>query len=166
MAVTHEVWSGPPVLLLKAKTQLRKSYQIRCLGRLHNNICGPELTSLPNRSTRLIAKSQNALTNRIRGLSKAVSTVKAYHSRCWGGSISGFRYSPIRRVRRCHCPSSISLCIGIPTFRGAGGMWRKYDATALATPEAFASYPSLVWQFYHYRREASVHIRKTPQLVG
>ena len=42
---------------------------------------------------------------------------------------------------------------GIPTFRGAGGLWRKYDAMNLATPGAFAKKPSQVWQFYHYRRE-------------
>jgi len=42
---------------------------------------------------------------------------------------------------------------GIPTFRGAGGMWRSLDAMSLATPEAFEENPSLVWQFYHYRRE-------------
>ena len=41
---------------------------------------------------------------------------------------------------------------GIPTFRGAGGMWRSLDATNLATPEAFEANPSLVWQFYHHRR--------------
>ncbi len=41
---------------------------------------------------------------------------------------------------------------GIPTFRDGGGMWRSLDATALATPEAFQANPSLVWQFYHYRR--------------
>lgn len=42
---------------------------------------------------------------------------------------------------------------GIPTFRGAGGLWRKYQATELATPEAFVRDPSLVWEFYHWRRE-------------
>ncbi|KAG6906783.1 hypothetical protein DXG01_012116 [Tephrocybe rancida] len=40
----------------------------------------------------------------------------------------------------------------IPTFRNGGGMWRSLDALSLATPEAFAKNPSLVWQFYHYRR--------------
>ncbi|THH09857.1 hypothetical protein EW146_g8550, partial [Bondarzewia mesenterica] len=49
------------------------------------------------------------------------------------------------------------LSKGIPTFRGAGGLWREYDATALATPEAFQENPGLVWQFYHYRREAVLH---------
>ena len=42
---------------------------------------------------------------------------------------------------------------GIPTFRGAGGLWRKYQATQLATPESFRANPSLVWEFYSYRRE-------------
>ncbi|KAK7035745.1 hypothetical protein R3P38DRAFT_3311737 [Favolaschia claudopus] len=51
------------------------------------------------------------------------------------------------------CGAGLSAASGIPTFRGAGGMWRKYDAMSLATPEAFAEDPSLVWQFYPYRRE-------------
>ncbi|KAJ9589431.1 hypothetical protein L9F63_017375 [Diploptera punctata] len=42
---------------------------------------------------------------------------------------------------------------GIPTFRGAGGFWRTYQAQDLASPRAFARDPSLVWEFYHYRRE-------------
>ncbi|KAJ7739637.1 DHS-like NAD/FAD-binding domain-containing protein [Mycena maculata] len=53
------------------------------------------------------------------------------------------------------CGAGLSAASGIPTFRGAGGMWRKYDAMSLATPEAFEENPSLVWQFYHYRREAA-----------
>ncbi|KAJ7915497.1 DHS-like NAD/FAD-binding domain-containing protein [Mycena leptocephala] len=53
------------------------------------------------------------------------------------------------------CGAGLSAASGIPTFRGAGGMWRKYDAMSLATPEAFAENPSLVWQFYHYRREVA-----------
>ncbi|EAU84564.2 sirtuin 5 [Coprinopsis cinerea okayama7 len=52
--------------------------------------------------------------------------------------------------------AGLSAASGIPTFRGAGGMWRKYDAMSLATPEGFADNPSLVWQFYHYRREAAL----------
>ncbi|PPQ77691.1 hypothetical protein CVT25_011126 [Psilocybe cyanescens] len=52
--------------------------------------------------------------------------------------------------------AGLSAASGIPTFRGAGGMWRKYDAVSLATPEGFAESPSLVWQFYHYRREAAL----------
>ncbi|KAF7985220.1 hypothetical protein HWV62_7856 [Athelia sp. TMB] len=49
--------------------------------------------------------------------------------------------------------AGLSAASGIPTFRGAGGMWRRYDAMSLATPKAFHRNPSRVWQFYHYRRE-------------
>lgn len=49
--------------------------------------------------------------------------------------------------------SGISAESGVPTFRGAGGFWRKYQAQSLATPEAFATQPSLVWEFYEYRRQ-------------
>lgn len=49
--------------------------------------------------------------------------------------------------------AGISAESGVPTFRGSGGLWRTYKAQELATPEAFASNPSLVWEFYSYRRE-------------
>ncbi|UJR38633.1 hypothetical protein I4U23_031298 [Adineta vaga] len=49
--------------------------------------------------------------------------------------------------------AGISAESGVPTFRGAGGLWRQYRATDLATPTAFSRSPSLVWEFYHYRRE-------------
>lgn len=49
--------------------------------------------------------------------------------------------------------AGISAESGIPTFRGAGGLWRKFVAQELATPSAFRSNPSRVWQFYSYRRE-------------
>lgn len=66
-----------------------------------------------------------------------------------------------------HCPdcrkniiavagAGLSAASGIPTFRGQGGLWRRYDAMSLATPEAFEKDPSLVWQFYNYRRHAYV----------
>ncbi|XP_032783233.2 NAD-dependent protein deacylase [Daphnia magna] len=55
--------------------------------------------------------------------------------------------------------AGVSAESGVPTFRGAGGLWRIYSATDLATPSAFRSNPSLVWEFYHHRREnvASKH---------
>jgi len=49
--------------------------------------------------------------------------------------------------------AGLSAASGIPTFRGAGGLWRSYDALSLATPDAFNENPSRVWQFYHMRRE-------------
>lgn len=56
-------------------------------------------------------------------------------------------------------PTGLSAASGIPTFRGAGGLWRSHDAMQLATPQAFASDPSKVWQFYHYRRELCLKAR-------
>jgi NAD-dependent deacetylase len=50
--------------------------------------------------------------------------------------------------------AGISAESGIPTFRGAGGMWAKYRPEELATPEAFAANPRLVWEWYQARREA------------
>jgi NAD-dependent deacetylase len=48
--------------------------------------------------------------------------------------------------------AGISAESGVPTFRGADGLWRTYSATDLATPEAFARDPGLVWQWYRWRR--------------
>lgn len=49
--------------------------------------------------------------------------------------------------------AGVSAESGVPTFRGPGGLWRTFKATDLATPSAFRSNPSLVWEFYHDRRE-------------
>jgi len=49
--------------------------------------------------------------------------------------------------------AGISAESGIPTFRGAGGLWKNYRAEDLATPEAFARDPKLVWEWYNWRRE-------------
>jgi len=56
--------------------------------------------------------------------------------------------------------AGISAESGVPTFRGAGGLWRTFQAQQLATPEVFTDNPSLVWEFYHYRRE--VMLSKSP----
>ncbi|MET0418480.1 MAG: NAD-dependent deacylase [Actinoplanes sp.] len=42
---------------------------------------------------------------------------------------------------------------GVPTFRDAlTGLWERFDAQALATPEAFREDPDLVWGWYEWRR--------------
>ena len=49
--------------------------------------------------------------------------------------------------------AGISAESGVPTFRGAGGLWKDYKPEDLATPEAFAKDPRLVWEWYNWRRE-------------
>jgi len=49
--------------------------------------------------------------------------------------------------------AGISAESGIPTFRGEDGLWKTYKPEELATPEAFARDPKLVWEWYNWRRE-------------
>jgi NAD-dependent deacetylase len=49
--------------------------------------------------------------------------------------------------------AGVSAASGVPTFRGTDGLWRQYRATDLATPQAFARDPRLVWEWYAWRRE-------------
>ena len=49
--------------------------------------------------------------------------------------------------------AGISAESGVPTFRGADGLWKQYKPEDLATPEAFARDPRLVWEWYNWRRE-------------
>lgn len=48
--------------------------------------------------------------------------------------------------------AGVSAESGVPTFRGAGGLWNNYRAEDLATPEAFERDPALVWRWYDWRR--------------
>lgn len=48
--------------------------------------------------------------------------------------------------------AGVSAESGLPTFRGAGGLWENHRAEDLATPEAFARDPALVLRFYDERR--------------
>jgi NAD-dependent deacetylase len=47
--------------------------------------------------------------------------------------------------------AGISAESGIPTFRGAGGLWEGFRAEDLATPQAFSADPELVWRWYRWR---------------
>ena len=49
--------------------------------------------------------------------------------------------------------AGISADSGVPTFRGADGLWQNFRAEDLATPEAFERDPRLVWEWYNWRRE-------------
>lgn len=53
--------------------------------------------------------------------------------------------------------AGISAESGVPTFRDdLTGLWARFDAQRLATPQAFAADPDLVWGWYEWRR-ARVH---------
>ena len=59
--------------------------------------------------------------------------------------------------------SGISAESGIPTFREAQtGLWERYDPQDLATPEAFARDPRLVWEWYEWRRNLVVEAEPNP----
>ena len=49
--------------------------------------------------------------------------------------------------------AGISADSGVPTFRGADGLWKNFRAEDLATPQAFERDPRLVWEWYNWRRE-------------
>ena len=65
----------------------------------------------------------------------------------------------IRRLPQAHhivvlTGAGVSAESGIPTFREAQtGLWARYDPQALASPEALARNPGLVWAWYTWRRE-------------
>jgi NAD-dependent deacetylase len=48
--------------------------------------------------------------------------------------------------------AGISAESGLATFRGSGGLWNGYRVEEVATPEAWAANPTLVWHFYSQRR--------------
>ena len=57
---------------------------------------------------------------------------------------------------------------GLRTFRdpssgsGQAGLWAQYKPEELASPEAFARDPKLIWDWYAWRREAVKAVRPNP----
>ncbi len=49
--------------------------------------------------------------------------------------------------------AGISAESGVPTFRGADGLWRNKDPMKLASIQGFLENPKEVWEFYNWRRE-------------
>ena len=49
--------------------------------------------------------------------------------------------------------AGISAESGLPTFRGAGGIWENHRVEDVASPQAFARDPPLVQRFYNSRRQ-------------
>jgi len=58
--------------------------------------------------------------------------------------------------------AGVSAESGLPTFRGMNGLWRGYRVEDVATPEAFAADPALVWQFYSERRRRHQTVEPNP----
>jgi NAD-dependent deacetylase len=59
--------------------------------------------------------------------------------------------------------AGVSAESGIPTFRDAlTGLWERFDATDLATPDAFRKDEELVWGWYEWRRMRVLQARPNP----
>lgn len=68
------------------------------------------------------------------------------------------------RLRRAHkivflTGAGLSQESGLDTFRGVGGLWKKFDPTKLATPEAFNRDPKTVWEWYYERRRKVLNVK-------
>lgn len=62
--------------------------------------------------------------------------------------------------------AGVSAESGVPTFRGSGGLWNEFRAEDLATPEAFARDPRLVWEWYAWRRGLVMECLPNPAHVA
>lgn len=62
--------------------------------------------------------------------------------------------------------AGVSAESGVPTFRGAGGLWKSHRPEDLATPEAFAEDPRLVWEWYGWRRDLVSACEPNPAHLG
>jgi NAD-dependent protein deacetylase/lipoamidase len=64
--------------------------------------------------------------------------------------------------------AGVSAASGIPTFRSPGGLWRNRRPEELATPEAFARDPKMVWEWYAWRRDlvAKAHPNRAHEVLA
>jgi len=59
--------------------------------------------------------------------------------------------------------AGVSAESGVPTFRDTQtGLWANYRPEDLATPEAYARDPAMVWRWYAWRRELLATVRPNP----
>lgn len=59
--------------------------------------------------------------------------------------------------------AGVSAESGIPTFREAQtGLWEKFRAEDLASPQAFLRNPQMVWEWYAWRRQKCLEVTPNP----
>ncbi len=58
--------------------------------------------------------------------------------------------------------AGISAESGVPTFRGEGGIWQKYNPQELANFDAFMQNPERVWEWYALRRRIVLEVEPNP----
>ncbi|KAH3667168.1 hypothetical protein OGAPHI_002817 [Ogataea philodendri] len=88
-----------------------------------------------------------------RSSTSAMYNLETFHS---------FLKSPNCKTILALVGAGLSASSGLSTFRGSGGLWKKYNAIDLATPDAFLDDPGLVWQFYAYRRHRALIASPNP----
>src|SRR5918996_5828979 len=81
--------------------------------------------------------------------------MKSAERRAPHGPVDAEAVARLRAARRVLAltGAGVSAESGVPTFRGPEGLWREFRPEDLATPEAFARDPKLVWEWYAWRRE-------------
>jgi NAD-dependent deacetylase len=58
--------------------------------------------------------------------------------------------------------AGVSAESGVPTFRGAGGLWEGHPVEELASPQGFYADPERVWGFYEERRHNLARVVPNP----
>jgi NAD-dependent protein deacetylase/lipoamidase len=58
--------------------------------------------------------------------------------------------------------AGVSAESGVPTFRGAGGIWNKMNPEELASVNGFMRNPQLVWEWYQHRRTVMDSVQPNP----
>lgn len=81
------------------------------------------------------------------------------HDQAWGTLIE--RWTDAARVVIL-TGAGISKASGVPTFRGADGLWRNHRAEELATAQAFQRDPVTSWEWYDWRRQMIARCQPNP----
>jgi NAD-dependent deacetylase len=58
--------------------------------------------------------------------------------------------------------AGVSAESGVPTFRGAEGIWARFKPEELANMDAFMRNPDLVWEWYAHRKRVIAEVQPNP----